>query len=280
MYDHIQISRKTPVAFLFLVDQSESMGYLMPSINKPKAKHVADVINRTILNLIDLCNKIDGVRDYFHVGVLSYNGKGVENSLLRDAVRGVLNPISLIAENSVGEESIVEKVDNGYGKTVEREVRFPIWVEAEANGETPMCAAFSEAKEALWSWSREHHESFPPILIHITDGDSTDGNPELLAEEIKNIGTSRGNTSIFNIHVSSFASDVIKYPTKDMDIKDDYARQLFRMSSLLPAYLVQKALQRGYDVSSSSKCFVFNADAADIINFFEIGTLPATQSMA
>jgi len=280
MYDQIQINRKTPVAFLFLVDQSESMGYIMPSINKPKAKHVADVINRTILNLIDLCNKIDGIRDYFHVGVLSYNGKGVENSLSRDLTKRVLNPISLIADNSVGEETIIEKVDNGLGKIVEREVWFPIWVEAGADGETPMCAAFSEAKEALESWSREHYESFPPILIHITDGDSTDGNPEQLAEEIKNISTSRGNASIFNIHVSSFASNVIKYPTKDIDIKDEYARQLFRMSSLLPTYLVQKAVQRGYNVNSSSKCFVFNADAADIVNFFEIGTLPATQHMA
>jgi hypothetical protein len=280
MPEHIQISRKNPVAFLFLVDQSESMGYVMPSVNKPKAKHVADVINRNILNLIDLCNKLDGIRDYFHIGVICYNGNGVSNALSKDTSKPIMNLISDVADNIVGEETVVERVDDGLGNMVERKVQFPIWLEAEAYGETPMCAAFVEAKKALSAWCQEYFDSYPPILIHITDGDSTDGDPEDIAEDIKRIGTANGKISIFNIHVSSSATNVIKYPLSDIDIKDEYAKQLFRMSSVFPEHLVQKATHRGYNINASSKCFVFNADAADIVNFFEIGTLPATRSLA
>ncbi|MDR1554639.1 MAG: VWA domain-containing protein [Campylobacteraceae bacterium] len=280
MQDHAQISRKRPAAFLFLVDQSESMGYLMPSINKPKAQHVANVINRTILNLIDLCNKVDGIRDYFHISVICYNGNGVSNGILKDTPNPFLLPVSAIADNVVGEETFIEKIDSGLGRIIEREVKFPVWIEAEAIGETPMCAAFEKAKDALSVWCREHMDSYPPIMINITDGDSTDGNPEDLADSIKNISTLCGNVSIFNIHVSSNAANVISYPISDIDIKDEYARRLFKMSSVFPSYLLQKAMQRGYNINAESKCFVFNADAGDIANFFEIGTLPATQSMA
>ncbi|MDR1284672.1 MAG: hypothetical protein LBJ88_00555 [Campylobacteraceae bacterium] len=278
MQNHIQISRKNPTAFLFVVDQSASMGYIMPSIGKPKAKHVADVINRTILNLIDLCNKADGVRDYFHVGVICYSGKGVSNGLFKDPQKPILNLISDAAVNIIGVETVIDKIDNGLGEIVERRAEFPVWVEAEADGQTPMCEAFTKAKDALRDWCDEYQDSYPPTLIHVTDGDSTDGNPEAIAEDIKNISTLHGNTLIFNIHVSSFSANIIKYPYSDIDIQDEYAKQLFRMSSVFPQYLVDKALQRDYKINNGSRGFVFNADAAEIVNFLEIGTLPATQS--
>jgi hypothetical protein len=254
------------------------MGYIMPSIGKPKAKHVADVINRTILNLIDLCNKADGIRDYFHVGVICYSGKGVNNGLSKNPDKSILNPISDVAANVAGVETLVDKVDNGFGEIVERKVEFPIWVEAEADGETPMCEAFIGAKDLLERWCEYYKESYPPTIIHITDGDSTDGNPEVLADDIKKIGTLHGNTLIFNIHVSSFNANVIKYPYSDINIQDEYAKRLFRMSSIFPQYLVENALQRGYQVTANSRGFMFNADATDIVNFLEIGTLPATKS--
>jgi hypothetical protein len=278
MQNHIYISRKNPTAFLFVVDQSASMGYVMPSIGKPKAKHVADVINRTILNLIDLCNKADGVRDYFHVGVICYGGRGVNNGLFKDQKKPILNSISDAALNIIGVETVIDAVDNGLGETVERRSEFPIWLEAEADGETPMCEAFIKAKNTIENWCRKYQDSYPPTLIHVTDGDSTDGNPESIAESIKRTATLHGNTVVFNIHVSSFDSNVIKYPYSDTDIQDEYAKRLFRMSSIFPQYLVEKALQIGYKINIGSRGFVFNADAADIINFLEIGTLPATQN--
>ena len=77
-----QISRSSPTAFLFVVDQSGSMSDTMAS-GKSKAEFVADALNRTLMNLVTLCRKAEGVRDYFDVGVLGYGGNGVGNGFCR-----------------------------------------------------------------------------------------------------------------------------------------------------------------------------------------------------
>jgi hypothetical protein len=272
------ITRENPTAFLFLVDQSVSMGYPMAGANKPKAKYVADLLNRTILNLVDLCNKSGGIRDYFHIGVINYGGLGVGNALLPN--EPILTPISQIADRFKKVETIIEKGVNLQGDEVERKTQYPVWLEAEANGETPMCEAFSLAAAAVMDWCAKHPASYPPIVINITDGDSTDGNPEDLALGIKDTGTMRGSVLLFNIHVSSIDAEVIKYPPSSQRITDEYAAMLFRMSSTFPQYLVDTAKRYGYRINTDSKGFVFNADAADIVNFLEIGTLPAQNRRA
>ncbi len=66
-----EISRSQPTAFLFVIDQSGSMDERMPS-GKTKADFVADVLNKTIYQLIIRSTKADGVRNYFDLGVLAY----------------------------------------------------------------------------------------------------------------------------------------------------------------------------------------------------------------
>src|SRR2546427_6684066 len=73
-----QISRISPTAFLFVVDQSGSMADKMSS-GRSKAEFVADALNRTLVNLVTRCSKSEGVRDYFDVGVIGYSGTTVGN---------------------------------------------------------------------------------------------------------------------------------------------------------------------------------------------------------
>ena len=71
-----EISRTNPTCFLFLVDQSSSM--LEPfggNQESNKAEGVADAINRLLQNLVLKCAKSEGIRDYFHVGVIGYGGR-------------------------------------------------------------------------------------------------------------------------------------------------------------------------------------------------------------
>lgn len=96
-----EISRTNPACFLFLIDQSGSMqevlapadiqpmaeptfvdgkSYSHTASGKTKADAVADAINRLLQNLVLLCAKPEGVRDYFHIGVLGYGGQHVDPS--------------------------------------------------------------------------------------------------------------------------------------------------------------------------------------------------------
>ena len=66
-----EISRTNPSAFLFIIDQSGSMDERMET-EQTKAQFVADVLNKTLYQLVIRCTRADGVRNYFEVGVIAY----------------------------------------------------------------------------------------------------------------------------------------------------------------------------------------------------------------
>src|SRR5690606_29825528 len=131
-----EISRSNPTAFLFLVDQSGSMADALP-FGASKAQWVADVLNRTLVNLITRCTKAEGVRDYFTVGVLGYGGEGVRNGLAGPGGASVLHPISALEADPLRIEDRIRKVPDGAGGVIEQAMKFPVWFTPEANGGTP-----------------------------------------------------------------------------------------------------------------------------------------------
>lgn len=269
------IQRTDPTALLFVVDQSSSMGDRMADSERTKAQIVADVLNKTLMQMVTRCAKADGVRDYFDIGVIGYGGSGARNALMGSLSQQILNPISAIEANPVRIEERRRKIDDGAGGIIEQTVKFPVWFEPQANGGTPMCAAISKAAEELAAWCDNHPNSYPPTVLHITDGESTDGSPEQLAEGLRQFQTNDGNILLLNLHVSSLAATPISFPANETGLPDQYAKLLFRMSSLLPTHLVKVAQEKGRTVSNESRGYVFNADAAEIVDFFDIGTRPA-----
>lgn len=266
-----QISRNSPTAFIFVVDQSGSMSDKMSS-GRSKAEFVSDALNRTLMNLVTRCTKSEGVRDYFEIGVLGYGGQGVSNGFSGALGNRVLNPISSIEQNPARIEDRKRKMDDGAGGIVETTVKFPVWFDPIATGGTPMREALTKAAEELVVWCDSHPESYPPTILHVTDGESTDGDPEEIAGHLRQIRTNDGEVLILNIHVSSLGNDPIRFPASDASLPDNYAKLLFRMSSPLPEHLTRFAHEKGHVVSSESRGFMFNAEAAELVDFFDIGT--------
>lgn len=271
-----EISRHNPSCFLFLIDQSGSMSdpFGAGESSKSKADAVADAINRLLSNLVIKCAKSEGIRDYYNVGVLGYGanvGTAFSGSLSgRDFV-----PISEIGNTPYQVEERKKKVDDGAGGLVEQTVKFPIWFSSIANGGTPMCQALSIAHRMLSNWLSQHPTCFPPIVINITDGESTDGDPTISAESIKNLSSNDGNVLLFNLHLSSQRSVPIEFPNSEESLPDQFARLLFSISSLLPDYMRNIAQQEGYQVSENTKGFVFNGTIESVIKFLDIGTRPS-----
>jgi hypothetical protein len=266
------IQRSDPTAFLFLVDQSSSMGDKMASSDKTKAQFVADVLNRTLMNLVTRCTKADGIRDYFEVGVLGYGAQGAANSLGGALTAQVLNPISAFEQNPLRIEERKKRTDDGAGGIIEQSVKFPVWFEAVANGGTPMCAAIHRAGEVLAAWCDAHPNSYPPTVLHVTDGESTDGDPEQLAASLRQFSTGDGNVLVFNLHVSATAGHPISFPSGESGLPDAFAKLLFRMSSALPDHLIKVAQEKAHKVSYESRGYIFNAEAGEMVDFFDIGT--------
>lgn len=269
-----EISRTVPTAFLFLVDQSGSMQDTMES-GTTKAQFVADVLNRTLTTLITRCTKAEGTRDYFHVGVIAYSDSDARNGLTGPLGTSILNPISAIEAAPLRVEDRTRRVDDGAGGLVSQSVKFPVWFEAHAGGGTPMCHAITTAAEVIAAWCDQHPDSYPPTVLHVTDGESTDGNPEELSAQLRQIGTQDGSLLFFNLHVSTSGGPRVHFPDTDSALPEANAKLLYRMSSPLPPHLAKVASEKGMKVSAESRGFMFNGEAPEIVDFFDIGTRAA-----
>lgn len=267
-----EITRANPTCFLFLVDQSTSMkAPFGVQRGKIKAEGVADAINRLLQNLIIKCAKLDGVRDYFHVGVIGY-GQRIGPALGGSLAEHPLAPISAVANHPLRIEERIRKIDDGAGGVVDQKFKFPLWVEPTAEGKTPMCQALQLARKIVVQFIEQFPECYPPVVLNITDGKATDGTPEPFAESLCQQASQDGNVMLFNAHISSLPEPPIDFPDKEEGLPDDYARMLFRMSSLLPPKILTAARQQGLLVSDASRGFVFNADLVAVIRFMDIGT--------
>jgi hypothetical protein len=270
-----QISRLTPSAFLFLIDQSGSMAESMDT-GQTKAQFVADVLNRTIYQLIIRSTRSDGVRNYFDVGVVAYGSEGARSGFqgsLAGSGEVVLHPLTAIESSPLRVEDRVKRVPDGAGGLVDQATKFPVWFDPASDGGTPMCAAMQTAGEVLTRWCAAHPESHPPTVIHVTDGASTDGDPSEIAENVKLIKTNDGSCLLFNMHISDAAGQEVVFPENDRAL-DDYGKLLFRASSAFPPHLMAAARAKGYDnITQSSRFFGYKAGYEAIVDFFDIGTV-------
>jgi hypothetical protein len=267
-----EISRTSPTCILFLIDQSSSMaGPFGGAPGKSKADGVADAVNRLLQNLALKCAKSDGIRDYFHVGVIGY-GKDVHSALGGSLAGRHLVPVSEFANNPLRVEKRKRKVDDGAGGVLEQSFKFPVWFEPVANGQTPMFQALTLAGEVLQEFINRSPECFPPLVINITDGRASDKDPRPAAAAVRALATTDGEVLLFNAHLSSEPSVPIVFPTSVAGVSDKYAHHLFKMSSPLPPKLMKAARADGFEVSEGARGFAFNADLVSVIRFLDIGT--------
>jgi hypothetical protein len=276
-----EISRSSPACIVFLLDQSGSMSdpFGGGEGNLRKADFLADVVNRTLHDLVIRCTKAEAIRDYFEVAVIGYGRHG---GAVAPAWAGALAGRTLAKVSEVGEqparlEERRKKVPDGAGGLVEQAVRFPIWMDPVAENGTPMCAALQTAHQIVAQWVTDHPQGFPPIVLHITDGESGDGDPTAAGSAILQLATSDGNALLFNCHLSSQRAAKSEFPSSGEGLADPLARTLFGISSPLPPSFAGAAGEMGLQISAGARGFVFNADATSLVQFFDIGTRPANR---
>jgi hypothetical protein len=272
-----EISRTNPTLFVFVIDQSGSMGEGLPDHpNRRKADALSDAINHLLQNLVIRCAKEEGVRDYFSVGVIGY-GNRVGPAFAGSLAGRELVPISDVGNMPARVEERIKKSDDGAGGILEQKIKMPIWFDPTADGGTPMCNALTQAQGLIQRWLQQHPDCFPPVVIHITDGESTDGDPIQVMKSLTSQRSSDGNVLLFNIHVSSDASSTaIAFPDSSDSLPNQYAKILFECASTLTYNMRSIAnSQHGMNVSEGARGYVFNGDMVLVIQALDIGTRPS-----
>lgn len=271
-----EVSRANPTAIVLLLDQSSSMADEFGGGFGPKAVEAARVVNRFLTELTLKCAKSEGILDYYEVGVIGY-GRSVGNAFGPPLNNENLSPISKVGDFPLRLETVQKKEPDGAGGLVEVSFDMPLWVEPAADGMTPMRQAIGLAHSLLQPWVQAHPDSYPPTVLNVTDGEANDGDPVEAAELLKSLSTKDGAVLLFNCHVSA-NSDTreILYPASDDSLTDTFARQLYQMSSELPAAQIEAARSEGFKVGPKSRGFVFNAGLEDLTRFIDIGTRTST----
>lgn len=280
------ISRETPGAFLFLVDQSMSMNkpFGTDEAGKPvrRAVVVADALNSTVEELVNRCMRDEGVRDYFDIGIIGY-GKTNRPTFCWEgglAGRGMV-PISEVASHARLEQMEVESMVRDQVMT--ETVTVSRWLSPAAYDSTPMKAAFTLARTTLEEWIYRHPTSFPPIIINITDGmaNDVDSEEELLitARRLTGLKTSDGNVLLINCHISGVENQSVVFPWSPMQLpKDPYARLLFEMSSEMSGRhkaIICEIFDRDLNATPTIRGMAYNADAVALVRLLDIGTRQA-----
>ena len=167
------------------------------------------------------------------------------------------------------------------GQEYEVDVPFPVWVRPKAGGGTPMCAALRRTRDLAMQWASSHPGSYPPIIINVTDGASTDGDPSSIARQITQVSTLDGQALLFNVHITSLPDSPSAYPIGENELPNDkYARMLFSISSIIPETsrpLLETLL--GRPVPQGARGLIFNGDATSVRLMFNFATRPRTQPL-
>lgn len=262
---NLTISSTHPCLVIYLLDQSGSMSERFGNANHSKAQELTNAINDTIYELGLRCIGNSGeIKNRFEVAIIGY---GKIDDKVQSGWEGQLTGKWVVSIKHIFDFPLDQENDK------------PVWIKSYANGSTPMTNAFKNAKMICKDWIGwgSHSECHPPIIINITDGEATDSGTRFNSlkneiEEIKNIRTQYGPVNIFNIHISSVTGDRILFPTRIDNVNNQYANLLFDLSTELDSNMVRIAQQKGYNVESNSKGYVFNGNASDLINFLNIGT--------
>lgn len=277
-----------PGCLIFLLDQSGSMadpfGMAQAGAGRRKCDMVATVFNG-FLNELIVTNTVaqkDGtteVRPRAEVAVIGYEGISVEPIL-----EGVLEGKSFVSlpdlqMNPLDIELRKRLEIDDTGQEIKITVPFPVWVKPRAGGGTPMCAALRLARDLARQWASEHPDNYPPVIVNVTDGVASDGEPEAIVEEISQIATADGHALLFTVHVTDINSAPVSYPASRGELPNDrYAHKLFELSSLIPETsrnLLQSLV--GRPILPGARGLIFNGDAASVRQMFVFASVPATQ---
>jgi len=259
------MSSNDPGCIIVIIDQSGSMTAPWGGSKYQLSWGAARSCNHMIGDLIERCRKGDDIAPRVRLGFYGYHG---------DEVSWAAKKFPADADGLVGLEDLadcdVEVEDD------ENEILIPWIVEEEAYGGTPMKTAFEQVISIAENFAQNHPNSFPPVIVNITDGVPTDCDEADLpgiVSPLTNISTSDGSALVFNIHISPDSSSPVFLPTPNDKLPNSYAECLYAASSPLPESLsIIGRKDHGMPIGDDAKCFAFNADSALLIKLLSLAS--------
>src|SRR6185437_15013825 len=175
-----RFSRRHPGLFVFLLDQSRSMSEPVIGMNCSKADFAATALNELIYAMLDqtpIDEDTGDRRKYIYISAFGYSDEIV--SLLTPD--GTPIDLPLLGKRALGQTTVARDIyisDTGTLQSVQEATR-PYWIKPAWVNATQMDKAFLRARDVVRGWLQSppepgqapREQGFPPIIIHITDGE-------------------------------------------------------------------------------------------------------------
>jgi hypothetical protein len=231
-----------------------------------KAAQVATIVNSALKNLVLSATRGGEVYDYVDIAVIGYGGVGAEG--VRSLLSGTTLDSPFMRLYEIAKQPRVAVVQNPDGSSR----RETTWFDPVAGGGTPMNAAFDVAVKAVGGWVQRRDNSFPPIVINITDGESTDADPSPNARDLTGLSTSHGNALLFTAYLGAGGGKQILYPDQPPVGMSPHALGMFNVSSVVPEVLRSNAESMNVKISPRGRGFLFNASLDEVSGLVNFGT--------
>ena len=269
LYD-AELTASNPGLIVFLIHQSEPF----PSNNRLQniGRQLDDAFTMTNLTINQLANAIPHGRDYLQIAVIRYD-EIVDTAWKGKLAERSIWTISDIVKHPQRREQRTKLIYDGVGGLLQTQIELPIWIEAIYNQRAPMNEAMSYTLDLVSEWISGHPESFPPVIVHITDAQPTDGDPRKLAEALRSLQTVNGRVIQLNCFLDRYSNESAIFLDQADILSNDFAKLFFEMSSPLPkAWLERITTLTSIQPSRAARAFIYNSSTtllASILKFQE-----------
>jgi hypothetical protein len=129
------------------------------------------------------------------------------------------------------------------------------------------------------TWCKNNQDSFPPVVINVTDGIPNDlqhgGDGKKTKESamrLLKLATNHGNLLFFNAHIGDHSKGQTLLPNQIENLQDTYAKYLFEISSVIPENLLGAASGPEFTPKKGARGLVFNSGAENLTKFLLFGS--------
>jgi hypothetical protein len=261
----MRLSRTKRSAIVMLIDRSGSTGDTLPDGGSRVCDQVARAANNTLEELCLLTAPSGTVNDVLDIAVMGFGNDTVT---------------SLLPGTSSGSPWLsIEGVAKSPCRLEEREgIKRPIWIESGAEGSTPMRAAVRHARELLEQWFAARAEAYFAMVLLITDGMPTDGDP--LPEALA-LGQSRCAgipPLLMTVHVSADPEvKPIDFPSSESELNSEHSRLMYRMASVVPPEMRAQGLSQDLVLKPNARA-AFTTSPRRLSTLFRLGTHTVLQT--
>lgn len=276
------ITRRHKGAIVILLDRSGSMAEMVQFEGREmtKAEALSNCVNTLLEEIINRCYRERYPSDYFDVAIIGYAGEGATSLFGSSGFRSIIKVDSMYVPVRNVHRTRTLPSGERFDTVIERRE----WVAPEAKGRTPMGDALRMARRMVCSWCRKHLDSFPPVVINITDGEATDATPEeirALAARLREAGTRDGNVLFVNIHLATadqHSSMALSYPSEEEALPiNRHSKLLYDISSTLPSLYDAAIINLKGGGRPPFRAVCYNTSINELVGLLAIGSLSINQ---